>query len=177
MSDPQGGRFDDIKTRLRDAVGDSQGDIDVESVMARMRETVERAGHDVDADAIIARAREAIGSVEGKVNADSIRAWIDDVDRDTIQSRMGEAKAAASGAAAFAAAQAGRLAERAPGAFDKVVGVAKEALGDFTGNQNLAREGELQHLKGDIESRFAETEVDVKDAADAARSKLDDSAE
>ena len=172
MSDAQGGRFEEIKARLRETVSDSEGEVDVESVMARLRETVAKAGNEVDADAVVARAREAIGGVEGKVNAESIRAWIDDVDRDAIQGWMGEAKAVASGAAAFAAAQA----ERAPGALDKVVGVAKGALGDLTGNQDLAREGELQHLKGDIESRFAETETDAKDAADAARAKLEGNA-
>lgn len=176
MSDAQGGRFEEIKARLRETVSDSEGEVDVESVMARLRETVAKAGNEIDADAFVARAREAIGGVEGKVNAESIRAWIDDVDRDAIQGWMGEAKAVASGAAAFAAAQAERLAERAPGALDKVVGVAKGALGDLTGNQDLAREGELQHLKGDIESRFAETETDAKDAADAARAKLEGNA-
>lgn len=177
MGDDQSGRFDEIKARLREAIGDGEGEVDFESIKARLRESAERAGRDVDADALIARAREAIGSVEGKVNAGAIRSWIDEVDRDTIQGWMGDAKAAAAGAATIAAAQGERLAERAPGAFDKVIGAAKEAIGDFTGKQDLAREGELQHLKGDIESRFAEAETDAKDAADAARAKLDGSAD
>ncbi len=175
MGGDQRGRFDEIKARLREAVGDGEGEVDFESIKARLRESAERAGHDVDADALIARAREAIGSVEGKVNAGAIRSWIDEVDRDTIQSWMGDAKAATAGAATIAAAQGEKLAEWAPGTFDKVVGVAKEALGDFTGNRDLAREGELQHLKGDIESRFAGAETDVKGAADAARSNQDGS--
>lgn len=176
MSDAESGRFEEIKSRLREAVGDGEGEIDFESIKARLRASAERAGQDVDVDAFVARAREAVGSVEGKVNAGAIRSWIDDVDRDTIQGWMGGAKSAAAGAAAFAAAKGEKLAERAPGAFDKVIGAAKEAIGDFTGKQDLAREGELQHLKGDIESRFAEAETEATNAADAARAKPDGTA-
>lgn len=177
MSDAESGRFDAIKARLREAVGDGEGEVDFESIKARLRESAERAGHDVDADALIARVRDAIGSVEGKVNAGAIRSWIDEVDRDTVQGWMGDARTAAAGAASFAATQRERLAERAPGAFDKVIGAAKEAIGDFTGKQDLAREGELQLLKGDIESRFAEAEADAKDMGDAARAKLEGNAD
>jgi uncharacterized protein YjbJ (UPF0337 family) len=180
MGEARGNRFDDIKARLKEAMGNDEGDVDFESVKARLRESAERADQDIDADALIARAREAVGSVEGKVDAGKIRAWIDDVDRETVQGWMGEAKTAAASAAAFASAQGERLAERAPGVFDKVLGAAKEAIGDVTGNEGLTREGELQHLKGDIQSRYAETADAVvtkaEDVADAARAKREGSA-
>lgn len=181
MSNSWSGRFDDIKARMKEAVGDSDGEIDLDTVMARVRENVARAGSDLDAETIVARAKDAVGAVEGKVNAGTIRQWIDDVDRDKVQGWVDEARTASAGAASFLGTQGERLAERAPGAIDKVVGVAKEAFGDFARNEDLARQGELQHLKGDIEARFADAadRVDNEGAAagDAMTSGRKDSAD
>jgi uncharacterized protein YjbJ (UPF0337 family) len=164
MSDSRSDRFDELKTRLSEAIGDRDGDVDLDAVLSRIRETVGRAGSDIDTDALIARVKDAAGTAEGKVDAGKIRQWVDDVDRERLQGWFSEAKSAAAGAAAFAGSQTERLSERAPGAVDKVIGAAKEAMGDLLGNEVLARAGELQHLKGGIEARFAE-------AGDAAASR------
>ncbi|HET7602820.1 MAG TPA: CsbD family protein [Gemmatimonadales bacterium] len=156
MSDSRSDRIDELKTRLSEVIGERDGDVDLDAVVSRVRESVGKAGRDVDTDALIARVKDAAGTVEVKVDAGKIRQWVDDVDRATLQGRFDEAKSAAAGAAAFGGAQAERLSERAPGAMDKVIGAAKEALGDFLGNEELAREGELQHLKGGIEARYAD---------------------
>jgi uncharacterized protein YjbJ (UPF0337 family) len=177
MSDSGSGRFDDIKTRLKEALGDADGEVDLDTIVARVRESVDRTGGEIDADALVARVKAAAGTIEGKADADKIRQWIDEVDRDKLQGWLEGAKSVTAGAAAFAGAQGERLADRAPGAFDKVVGVAKEALGDFIGNEGMAREGELQHLKGDIEERFAnaadEAGTKAKGAVDEVRASTE----
>jgi uncharacterized protein YjbJ (UPF0337 family) len=156
MSDSWSGRIDEIKARLKETVGGADGEVDVDSVMRGLREAVSQAGSNVDADALVARAREAVGAVEGKVDADKLKQWIDDVDTDKLRGWLTEGKTMAAGAAAAATAHGERLAEDAPGAFDKVVGAAKEKLGDLTGNEDLAREGELEQLKGEIKERYAD---------------------
>ena len=180
MSHSWGGRIDDIKARLKEAVGDANGDVDFETVMARARESVGKAGSDVDAEALIARVRDAVGNVESKVDADKIRQWVDDVDREKVRGWLDEARTSTASAASFVGEQGERLADRAPGAFDKVVGVAKEAIGDFTGNEELARSGELQHLRGAIESRFSTATdgvaAEAADATDAVKTKREGSA-
>ncbi len=177
MSDLRRGRFDDIKSRLKEALGDSDGDVNLDTIVARVRESVDRTGGEIDAEALVARVKVAADTIEGKADGDKIRQWIDEVDRDRLQGWLDGAKTATASAASFAGTQGERLADRAPGAFDKVVGVAKEALGDFIGNEGMAREGELQHLKGDIEGRFANATVaagpEAKGAADEARANTE----
>jgi uncharacterized protein YjbJ (UPF0337 family) len=155
MSDSRSDRFDELKSRLSEAIGGKDGEVDLDAVVSRIRESVGKAGSDIDTDALIARVKDAAGNAEGKVDAGKIRQWVEDVDRERLQGWVSEAKATVAGAAAIAGAQAERLSERGPGAVDKVIGAAKEAMGDLLGNEELAREGELQHLKGGIEARFA----------------------
>src|SRR6187431_2257094 len=44
MSDPQSGKFDDLKARLKDAVAGAEGDADAETLLARMRDAIGKAG-------------------------------------------------------------------------------------------------------------------------------------
>lgn len=175
MSDSWSGRVDDIKARIKDAVGNAEGDIDVDTVMTRIRESVGKAGSDVDADALVARVKDAVGKAEGTVDAGKIRQWIEDVDKDKLKGWLDEARSKTASAATLVETQGERLVDRAPGALDTVLGVAKEKIGGLTGNEDLAREGELQHLKGDIEERFASAadtvEIDAKDATDTVKAK------
>lgn len=176
ISESWSGRIDDIKSRIKDAVGATEGEIDVDTVMTRIRESVGKVGSDVDADALVARVKDAVGKAEGKVDAEKIRQWIDEVDRDKLKGWLDEARSKTASAATLVETRGERLADRAPGAFDTVLGVAKEKIGGLTGNEDLAREGELQHLKGDIEERFASAadtvEEEAKDATDAVKAKL-----
>ncbi len=177
MSDSWSGKFNDIKSRIQDAVGNSEGEIDVDSVVGRVRETVGKAGSDLDADALVARFKETVSKTEGTVPAEKIRQWIDDVDQEKLKGWLDEAKGTAATAASFVEAQGELVAERAPGVVDKLIGAAKETLGDFAGYETLAREGELQHLKGDIEERLtgaADTvEDEVKSASDVVNANRD----
>ena len=176
MSEPWSGRIDQLQTRLKEAVGNAEGEIDIATIRARLRENVDRAAHDVDTDALIARVKDVAGKAEGKIDSAKLRQWIDEVDKDTLKSWLDEAKAKTVGAATMVETHGERLAERAPGAFDTMFGAAKEKIGGLTGNEDLAHEGELQHLKGDIEARYADAadtvEGEAKDAADTVKAKL-----
>ncbi|MDQ3227690.1 MAG: CsbD family protein [Chloroflexota bacterium] len=175
MTDSWGTRFDQLKARMKDAVANTEGEIDADSVVTRLREAASQAGAEVDTEALKARVKEVVGKAEGKVDAEKLRRWIDDVDRDTLKGWLHDAKAMTTSAASAVETQGERLAEQAPGAVDKWLGMAKEKLGDLTGNEELAREGELEHLKGDIKERFASAAdtvaAEVKDAPGGASAK------
>ena len=166
MSDSWSTRIDQIKSRIKDAVGNSEGEIDAETLRIRIRETVGQAAHDIDTDALMARVKDVAGKAEGKVDSEKLKEWIDKVDRDKLQGWLDEAKSRTASAATVVEAQGERLAEKAPGAVDKLLGVAKETFGDLSGNEELARDGELQHLKGDIQERLSGASDAAEDATD-----------
>lgn len=153
MSESWSGKVEEIKARLREAASGPEGEIDVNAVVRSLRE----AGNDVDAEALIARVREAVGTVEGKIDAEKLKQWADEVDTGKLQGWLAEGKTMAAGAAAMAATHGERLAENAPGMFDKLVGTAKEKLGDLIGNEDLAHEGELEQLRGQIKEKYADS--------------------
>ena len=153
MSESWSGKAAEIKSRLKEAASGPDGKIDAESVIRNLR----AAGNDVDAEALGARVREVVGTVEGKIDAEKLKQWADEVDAGKLQGWLAEGKTMAAGAAAMAATQGERLAERAPGAVDKLVGTAKEVLGDMLGNEDLAHEGELEQLRGQIKEKYADS--------------------
>ena len=155
MSDSWSNRIDQFKSRIKETVGNTEVEIDAETLRARIREMVDRTASDVDTDAIMARVKDVAGKAEGKVNTEKLKQWLDEIDRDKLRGWLDEAKTMTAGAATVVEAQGERLAEEAPGAIDKLLGVAKETFGDLSGNQDLAREGELQQLKGDIQERLS----------------------
>jgi uncharacterized protein YjbJ (UPF0337 family) len=172
MSDSRGGKFDDLKARLKDAVAGSEGDVDAEMLVSRVRDAIGKAGSDVDTDALMARVKDVAGKAEGTVDAEKLKQWVHEVDTEQLKSWLDEAKTMGAGAAAMAGAQGEKLAERAPGMFDKMLGAAKEMLGDLTGNEDLTRAGELEQLKGDIKERYADAgtiERTASEADDAAK--------
>ncbi|MGH2616637.1 MAG: hypothetical protein ACRDJC_15475 [Thermomicrobiales bacterium] len=166
MSDSWSSRMDQIKSRIKDAVGNTEGEIDAETLMTRIRESVGQAASDVDTDALMARVKDVAGKAEGRVDTAKLKQWIDEVDRDKMQSWLDDAKAMTASAATVVEAQGERLAEKAPGAIDKLLGVAKETFGDLSGNEEMARKGELQHLKGDIQERLSGAAEVAEDATD-----------
>lgn len=153
MSESWSGKVDEIRTRLKEAASGPDGEIDADSVIRSLRE----AGSDVDAEALVARVRDAVGTVEGKIDAEKLKQWVDEVDTGKLQGWLAEGKSMAAGAAATAATHGERLAERAPGAFDKLMGAAKEKLGGLIGDEDLAHEGELEQLKGQIKEKYTDT--------------------
>ena len=175
MSESWSGKFDQVKSRIKEAVANTEGEIDLDQAVTRIRAAVTQAGADVDTDALRARVREAAGKAEEKVDTEKLRQWIDEVDRDKLKGWLNDARTMTASAAAAVETHGEKLVERTPGAVDKLIGAAKEKIGDFTGNEDLAHQGELQTLKGDIEERFAaaaETgEAVTTDAATGIKTK------
>ncbi len=166
MSVSWSGKFDQVKARIKDAVGTADGDVDADTVVHRIREAVAQAGADVDTEALKTRVKDVVGKAEGTVDSEKLKQWIDDLDRDKLKSWLDNAKTMTTGAAAAVETQGERLAEQAPGAVDTLLGTVKEKIGGLTGNQDLAHEGELDNLRGDIKERFASAQEQVTKAAD-----------
>jgi uncharacterized protein YjbJ (UPF0337 family) len=155
MAEHSGRMTDDLLTRLKAAVAGPDGEIDVESVRTNLREAAAKAGADLDADALVARVKDVAGKAEGKLDGEKLRQWLDEADSGKLGQWLAEAKSASAGAAAVVEAHGERLAEQAPGAFDKLVGAAKEKLGEATGSEELTHQGELDQLRGQIKEKYA----------------------
>ena len=177
MSESRSGKIDELAARIKDAVGTIEGHVDADSVMARVRETIGKAGSDIDTDALVARVKDVTGQAEGKVDAGKLRQWIDEIDRDKLKSWLDEAKSLGAGAASLVEAQSDKLADRAPGALDKLAGAAKEKLGSLTGDEGLINEGQVERLKGQFKETIASVTEMVEgapaDTVDAPNAKAD----
>ena len=177
MSDSRSGKFDEFTSQIKDAMTDAEGNVDTEGMMNRIRNEAGKAGIDVDAGAILVRVKTVVGQAEEKVDADKLRQWIGEVDRDTLKSWLDDAKTMSASAASVLEAQGEKLVERAPGAIDKLAGVAKEKLGSLTGDKGLITEGRLERFKGQIKETIASVtemvENESTDAVDTPKSKLD----
>jgi uncharacterized protein YjbJ (UPF0337 family) len=128
-------------------------------------------------DELAARIKDVAGQAEGKVDAGKLRQWIDEIDRDKLKSWLDEAKTLGAGAASVVEAQGEKIADRAPGAFDKLTGAAKEKLGSLTGDEGLIGEGHVERLKGQLKETIASVTDMVEgastDTVDAPNSKAD----
>jgi uncharacterized protein YjbJ (UPF0337 family) len=177
MSESRSGKIDDLAARIKDAVGTIEDHVDADGVMNRIRETIGKAGSDIDADALVARVKDVAGQTEGKVDAAKLRQWIDEIDRDKLKSWLDEAKRLGVGAASLVEAQGEKLADRAPGAFEKLTGAAKEKLGSLTGEEGLINEEHVERLKGQLKETFSSvTDVVAGESsgpADASKPKVD----
>ena len=158
MSDSWSGRLNDLKSRIKEVVNDLEGDVDAETVRSRIGEAVGKAASDVDTSAVMASVKEAIGKAEGKVDAEKLKQWASEVDTEKLKGWLDEAKTRGAGAAALVSEQGEKLTDRAPGALDKVLGAAKERIGELTGDEQLAHAGELDRLKGDIKERLTDAD-------------------
>jgi uncharacterized protein YjbJ (UPF0337 family) len=80
------------------------------------------------------------------------------------------------GAVSVIGTQGEKIADRAPGAFDKLAGAARERLGSLTGDEGLIGEGQIERFKGQVKETIASVsemaESRSKDAAEAVKTKL-----
>jgi uncharacterized protein YjbJ (UPF0337 family) len=176
MSDSESGKLKELTSRIKDVVASSETQVDAEGLLHRIREAVGKVGSTVDSDAIVGQLKEVAGQAEGKVDTGRLRQWVAEVDRDKLKGWLDEAQDLGAGAVSVIGTQGEKLADRAPGAFDKLAGAAKERLGTLTGEEGLISEGQLERFKGQVRETIASvTEMAVsrsKDAAEAVKSTL-----
>ena len=178
MSDSERGKLDEIASRIKDAVSGAESHLDADGLMHRIQEAIGKAGSTVDTDAIVQRFKEGADQAEGKIDVGKLRQWVADVDRDKLQGLLDEAQHLGAGAVSLIGAQGEKLADRAPGAFDKLAGAARDRLGTLTGDEGLIGEGQFERFKGQIKETVASVsemaESRSKDAAETIKSKLDE---
>jgi uncharacterized protein YjbJ (UPF0337 family) len=178
MSDSESGKLDEMTSRIKEAVASAESHLDVEGLLHRIRDVVDKVGSTIDTDAITGRFKEAAGQAEGKIDAGRLGQWVADVDRDTLKVWLEEVQHRGSGALTLIGTQGEKLAERAPGAFDKLAGAAKERLGTLTGDEGVIGEGQVERFKGQLKETLASVsemaESRSKDIAESVKSKLDE---
>jgi uncharacterized protein YjbJ (UPF0337 family) len=178
MSDSEGGKLDEMTSRIKEVVASAESHVDADGLLHRIREAVARVGGAVDTDAIMGRFKEVAGQAEGKIDAGKLRHWAADVDRDKLKGLLDEAQHRGADAVSHIGSRGEKLVDRAPGAFDKLAGAAKERLGTLTGDEGLIGEGQLERFKGQIKETIASVsemaESRSKDAAETVKKKVDD---
>jgi uncharacterized protein YjbJ (UPF0337 family) len=158
MADHAGNATDDLLTRFKAALAGPDGEIDVESVRTSLREAVANAGSEIDVDAIVDRAKAVAGNADDKLDSEKLKQWLGEAESGKLGEWLAEAKIISARAVSTVGAHGEQIAENAPGAFDTLLGAAKETLGKLTGNEALAHQGELDQLKGQIKEKFAAKE-------------------
>jgi uncharacterized protein YjbJ (UPF0337 family) len=178
MSDSESGKLDEMTSRIKDAVASAESHLDAEGLLHRIREAVGKVGSTIDADAIMGRFKEVAGQAEGKIDAGKLRQWVAEVDRDKLKGWLDDAQHLGAGAVTLIGTQGEKLAERAPGAFDKLTGAAKERLGALTGDEGIIGEGQVERFKGQLKETIASVsemaESRSKDVAESVKAKLDE---
>jgi uncharacterized protein YjbJ (UPF0337 family) len=178
MSDSEGGKLDEMTSRIKEVVASAESHLDAEGLLHRIREAVSKVGSTVDTEAIMGRFKEVAGQTEGKVDAGKIRQWAADVDRAKLKGLLDEAQHLGADAVSLIGSQGEKLVDRAPGAFDKLAGAAKERLGTLTGDEGLIGEGQLDRFKGQIKETIASVsemaESRSKDTAETVKKKFED---
>ena len=178
MSDSEGGKLDEMTSRIKDVVGSAESHLDAEGLLRRIREAVGKVGSTIDTDAIMGRFKDVAGQAEGKIDAGKLRQWVAEVDRDKLKGWLEEAQHLGAGAVSVVGTQGEKLADRAPGAFDKLAGAAKERLGSLTGDEGLIGEGQIERFKGQLKETISSVsemaESRSKDAAESVKTKLGD---
>ena len=176
MSGSQSGKLEEMTSRIKDVVDSAESHVDAEGLLHRIQEAVGKVGGTVDTDAITGRSKELAGQAEGKIDAGKPRQWVAEVDRDKLKGWLEEAQHLGAGAVSVIGTQGEKLADRAPGAFDKLAGAAKERLGTLTGDEGLIGEGQIERFKGQVKESLASVsemaESRSKDAAEAVKSRL-----
>jgi uncharacterized protein YjbJ (UPF0337 family) len=178
MSDSGGGKLDEKTARIKEMAGRAESHLDADGLMHRIQEAIGKVGNTLDTDAIMARFKVVAGQAEGKIDAGKLRPWVADVDRDKLRGLLDEAQHLGAGAVSLIGTQGEKLADRAPGAFDKLASAAKERLGTLTGDEGLIGDGQLERFKGQVKETIASVsemaESRSKDAAETIKSKLDE---
>lgn len=178
MSDSESGKLDEVTSRIKEVVASAESHLDAEGLLHRIRESLGKAGSTIDSEAIMGRFKEVAGQAEGKIDAGKLRQWVADVDREKLKGWLDEAQHLGAGAVSVIGTQGEKLAERAPGAFDKLAGAAKERLGTLTGDEGLIGEGQIERVKGQLKETIASVsemaESRSKDIAETVKTKLDE---
>ena len=128
MSDSEGGKLDEMTSRIKDVVGRPESHLDAEGLLRRIREAVGKVGSTIATDATMGRFKDVAGQAEGKIDAGRLRHLVAEVDRDKLKGWLEDAQHLGAGAISVVGTQGEKLADRAPGAIDKLAGAAKERL-------------------------------------------------
>jgi uncharacterized protein YjbJ (UPF0337 family) len=178
MSDSESGKLDEMTSRIKDAVASAESHLDAEGPLYHIREAIGKVASTIDTDAIMGRFKEVAGQAEGRIDSGKFSQWVTDVDRDKLKGWLHEAQHLGAGAVSQIGTQGEKLADRAPGAFDKLAGAAKERLGTLTGGEGLIGEGQLERFKGQLKETIVSVsemaESRSKDVAEMVKSKLDE---
>jgi uncharacterized protein YjbJ (UPF0337 family) len=178
MSDSESGKLDNMTSRIKDVVAGAESHLDGEGLLHRIWESVGKARSTVETDQIMGRFREVTGQAEGKIAAGRLRDRVADVDRDKLRSWLDEAQHLGAGAVSLIGAQGEKLAERAPGAFEKLAGATKERLWTLTGDEGLIGERQIERFKGQLKETIASVsqmaESRSKDVAKTVKTMLDE---
>ena len=178
MSDSESGKLDEVTSRIKEVVASAESHLDAEGLLHRIRESLGKAGSTIDSEAIMGRFKEVAGQAEGKIDAGKLRQWVAEVDREKLKGWLDEAQHLGAGAVSVIGTQGEKLAERAPGAFDKLAGAAKERLGTLTGDEGLISEGQIERVKSQLKETIASVsemaESRSKDIAETVKTKLDE---
>ncbi len=176
MSDSESSKLDEMTARIKDVGASAESHVDAEGLLHRIREAVGKAGSTVDTDAIMGRFKDVAGQAEGKIDAGKLRQWVAEVDREKLKGWLEDAQHLGAGAVSVFGTQGEKIADRAPGAFDKLAGAARERLGSLTGDEGLIGEGQIERFKGQAKETIASVsemaESRSKDAAEAVKTKL-----
>src|SRR5919112_647643 len=98
MSDSEGGKLDEMTSRIKEVVASAESQLDAEGLLHRIQEAIGKVGSTVDTDAIIGRFKEVAGQAEGKIDASKLRQWVTDIDRDKLKGLLDEAQHLGAGA-------------------------------------------------------------------------------
>ena len=178
MNESESGKLDEMTSRIKHVVASAESHLDAEGLLHRIQEAVGKVGGAVDTEAIMGRFKEVAGQTEGKIDAGKLKQWVSDIDRDKLKGWLEEAQHLGAGAVSVIGTQGEKLADRAPGAFDKLAGATKERLGTLTGDEGLIGEGQIERFKGQLKETIASVsemaESRSKDAAETVKANLGD---
>ena len=178
MSDSERDKLDEMTSRIKDVVASAESHLDAEGLLHRIRVAVGKVGSTIATDATMGRSKDVAGRAEGKIDVDKLRHFVAEVDRDKLKGWLEEAQHFGAGGVSVVGTQGEKLADRAPGAFDKLAGVTKERLGSLTGDEGLLGEGQIERFKGQLKETISSvsemTESRSKDAVESVKTKFGD---
>src|SRR4051812_35298995 len=144
MNDSEGGKTGEMTSRIKDVAGNAKSHSDADGLMHHILKAVGKVGSTIDTDAIMGRFKEVAGQADDKIDTGKLRQGVADVDRDKLKSLLGEAQHLGADVVSLIGTEGEKLAERTPGALDKLAGTAKERLGALAGDEGLISEGQRE---------------------------------
>jgi uncharacterized protein YjbJ (UPF0337 family) len=178
MNESEGGKTGEMTSRIKDVAGNAKNHSNADELMHHILKAVGKVGSAFDTDAIMGRFKEVAGQADDKIDTSTLGQRAAAVDRAKLKSLLGEAQHLGADAVSLIGTQGEKLADRAPGAFDRLAGTAKERLGTLAGDEGLVSEGQLERFKGKFKETIASVsemaESRSKDAAETIKAKLDE---